>query len=197
MRGALRESRNARVAVSVNFGRDLQALELAHDVARRGDEVRLIDVHRIEMERPAPVLRERVVLVGKGYRALVESLVAVILCKSRRRDERHAHRVAAAIFDVRRVRLHPARRCTDKHLLVERLLKNLRHFQRVDCHELYPPYMPSAASNCACIVSPAPPAGLRPSPLPACCVSLTAHALSLSHSAAPSAMVPSMPSAFV
>ena len=134
MRCALCKCCDLAVAVGIDLRRNLQPLELAHDASRRGDKVALIHIHRVELERTPAILRERVILVSKSYRTLIESVVAVILCKSRRGNARHAHRVAAVILHIRGICLHPAGRARRKHLLVEFLLENLCHLKCIDCH---------------------------------------------------------------
>ena len=131
----LRERGDAAVAVRIHLGNDLHPLELAHDRPCRGDKVALIHIHGVELKRAAAILRQLVIVVGERHRALVESLVAVVACHARGRDARHTHRVAAVIFHVHGVALHPARCCLDAHLLVERLLENLCHLKRIDCHK--------------------------------------------------------------
>ena len=138
MRCALGKCCDARIAIGVNLRRDLRTLELAHDGTGRRDEVALVDVHRIEMERAAAVLGERVVLVGERHRAAIEAVVAAVIRESGRGDGRHANGIAAVILYVCSVRLHPAGCSIHDHPLIELFLIEFRHLKRIDCHVLLP-----------------------------------------------------------
>ena len=125
LEGLVREGEDLRVAVGIDLGDDLDALELGHNHARSRDEIGFVVILRIEIELLAAVHREGLLFPVDGHGAIIEAAGAGIGAEAFHRDLGDLDLVAAIVADLRGVRLHPRGGGLLNHLLVQLLLEKL------------------------------------------------------------------------